>query len=197
MAGWRVTAMMTALIVLLAAGCGQEPKGTPQELLAMGRELAAKGQTYEAVQAYAAAIDSGKLKNQVLMRALLDKALVQVQRAQYDMALADMSQAMEVWPGSPDTYRDLAWLLATCPSAGFRDGQQALVLADKALTIAQGAPEEEARAASLAELSRFGDAVASQEKAVALWREQNSPEALKAAEARLKSYRQGKPWRQP
>lgn len=52
---------------------------------------------------------------------------------QYDKALADYSKAIELEPENPLPKNDLAWVLATCPDAKFRNAARAVELAKKAV----------------------------------------------------------------
>jgi tetratricopeptide (TPR) repeat protein len=50
-------------------------------------------------------------------------------------ALADYQKALELAPDNAVAHNNLAWLLATCPAAEFRDAQRALELAKKAVEL--------------------------------------------------------------
>ena len=51
---------------------------------------------------------------------------------QYASALSDFHRAMELQPNSYEAQNSLAWFLATCPDPAFRDGTNAVAIAQKA-----------------------------------------------------------------
>jgi tetratricopeptide (TPR) repeat protein len=56
---------------------------------------------------------------------------------QYDKALADYGELLKADPKSAETHNNLAWLLATCPDARWRDPARAVELARKAVGLAE------------------------------------------------------------
>jgi tetratricopeptide (TPR) repeat protein len=93
-------------------------------------------------------------------------------------------------------YAYLAMLRATCPDQQFRDGKQALDLAQKALQLDGGKIGESyaALAAAHAELGDFKQAVQMQNKAIELFHDALEK---RIAQERLQVYQSGKPWREP
>jgi serine/threonine protein kinase/Flp pilus assembly protein TadD len=57
-------------------------------------------------------------------------------RGRWGQAIADYSKAIELAPKNDTAHNSLAWLLATCPEAKFRNPKRALELAKKALQLA-------------------------------------------------------------
>ena len=57
------------------------------------------------------------------------------QNKDYDKAIADYSQAMTVNPNDAFSFNKLAWFLATCPDASYRNGKRAIDLAMKACEL--------------------------------------------------------------
>src|SRR5262249_59662688 len=55
---------------------------------------------------------------------------------QYEKAIADLNKAIELAGQSAMDTNNLAWLLATCPDAKFRDAAKAVELAKKAVEMA-------------------------------------------------------------
>ncbi|MEI8352054.1 MAG: hypothetical protein WCG36_07065, partial [bacterium] len=87
----------------------------------------------------------------------------------------------------------LAWLLATCPDAAVRDGATALRLAQTCVRLADdgsGAEAFETLAAALAEAGDPARAAALQAQVI----EQLGTTPVR--QARLESYRAGRPWRE-
>jgi tetratricopeptide (TPR) repeat protein len=87
---------------------------------------------------------------------------------EFARASKDFQQALRLDPDSPDAYRSLAWLMATCPDARFRDPQQALAAAERAANLAP--PGDcfvlDALAAAHANAGHFDQAVRYQKEAV-------------------------------
>jgi hypothetical protein len=89
----------------------------------------------------------------------------------------------------------LAWFLATCPEARFRDGARALVAAEKAVELSRGEPTAlDTRAAAYAELGAFPQAIESELKAI----DKTPARAVECRgfSARLMGYSQGTPFRE-
>ena len=106
-------------------------------------------------------------------------------------------QALESFPGEARLQRRLAWLLATSPDEGVRDGAEALVLARRA---AQGPGDPrtlETLAAAFAENGDFPEAVGAATRAKALLLKAGNPAAARQLEERLGLYRDRRPYRSP
>jgi len=88
-------------------------------------------------------------------------------QGQFEQAIAHYQTALKLQPNNAAFLNNLAWLLATCPEARFRNGQQAVQLAEQAcqLTDFQKPQLIGTLAAAYAEAGRFDDAVAASEKA--------------------------------
>ena len=56
-------------------------------------------------------------------------------RGRYSRALASYEEALRLDPENSDALNELAWLLATCPDAGIRDGRRAVELASRACRL--------------------------------------------------------------
>src|SRR5262249_4762171 len=66
-----------------------------------------------------------------------DRARIYTKLHQYDKALAAANKCIEVDPTRDPLHRDyLAWHLATCPDAKFRDASKAVALAKQAVELA-------------------------------------------------------------
>lgn len=106
-----------------------------------------------------------------------------------------------VWQQSGDR-EPLLWLaetLATHADPRVRDGQAALQVAEQAVELLgnRDVGAVDIRAAALAELGRFDEAIADAERALALIREQGLSGDGDAVEARLALYRAGQAYRAP
>ena len=99
-------------------------------------------------------------------------------------------------PRQEDALNALAWALATCPRPQFRNGPEAVTLAEKAcqLTGGKNPLTLETLAAALAEAGRWDEAVRRQGEALALAR-QKMPARAGVMERRLALYQSRKPFR--
>jgi len=111
-------------------------------------------------------------------------------------AIADYTKALEINPCDSDAISNRAWLLATCPDSGYRDGQKALESAQKAMGLNPGACNLDILAAAYAETGQFEEAIATQKKAIALLKESDIGEELTVYKQRLRTYETHKPWRE-
>jgi tetratricopeptide (TPR) repeat protein len=116
-------------------------------------------------------------------------------KKEYDKAMADYLKAERLDPKAPDSYGLRAWLWATCPDAKIRNGKKALEYARKAceLTSWKNPNQWDTLAAAYAELGNFAEAVKWLSKALAS--PEFVPQERVLAQARLKLYQQGKPYR--
>ncbi|MEN0111514.1 MAG: tetratricopeptide repeat protein [Planctomycetota bacterium] len=88
----------------------------------------------------------------------------------YAQARDAYGRAIVLDPQASTAYRNLAWLLATCPQPEHRDGVAALANAERAEQLLGGADDLtlDTRAAALAAAGRFDEAVAAQRGAIDL-----------------------------
>ena len=112
-------------------------------------------------------------------------------------ALLHYRAAVKARPDFPEALNNLAWMLATQPDPQFRDGQQALDLAERAcrLTEYKQAFMVGTLAAAYAEAGRFPEAVAAGEKAKALAEMADDKEVAAMNVILLELYRSGQPYR--
>jgi tetratricopeptide (TPR) repeat protein len=114
------------------------------------------------------------------------------EQGKFDAAIGDLQQALDNDSRHIETYRSLAWLLATCPDAQYRDAEQAVVAAERAVRLA-GVDDcylLDALAAAYAGANRFNDAVRAQRQAVRI----AEPALADALQQRLALYEQGRPY---
>lgn len=101
--------------------------------------------------------------------AYLDRGLAFQSLGHWKKARADFLKATEVAPENFMAWNNLAWLLATCPTAEIRDGKAAKTSAEKACELTEWkyfAPIS-SLAAAYAEARQFPQAIEWQEKAIA------------------------------
>ncbi|MBI9073935.1 MAG: tetratricopeptide repeat protein [Desulfatibacillum sp.] len=111
-------------------------------------------------------------------------------------ALADCSKALSLDPGRIWAQNQLAWILATCPEADYRNGKKAVDLAQKALKVEDNLLFYDTLAAAYAECGQFEKSVDFQLIAIDRLRksDQAPPDTLASYEERLRYYQAGLPW---
>ena len=120
-----------------------------------------------------------------------------MEEGKIDRAITDYSRALEINPHNANAYNILAWLLATCSDAKYRDGVRAVELANKAVELVpQYYGFWDTLAAAYAEASLFQDAITAQEKAIALLKKGGGTGEIGEFIKRLDSYTAHKPWRE-
>ena len=109
-------------------------------------------------------------------------------------AVADYDKARGLEPKEPGIFNNLAWVLATSPDDQLRDGKRAIELATEAcrLTEYKAAHILSTLAAAYAEAGDFQTAIKWSKTAVEL----SDREQKEALTKELKSYQDGKPWRE-
>ncbi len=118
-------------------------------------------------------------------------------KGDYDRAIADFNKALEIDPRYANAYNNLAWLLATCPDARYRNGAKAVELAQKAVELDRSACWLDTLAAAYAEAGKFEDAITTQEKAIALHEKEGvTKNHIDKFIERLNYYKAHKPWRE-
>ena len=115
-----------------------------------------------------------------------------------DKAIVSYIKGTELTPYNAEGYNDFAWLLATCPDDKYRNGKKAVELAQKAMELMPNVTAiYDTLAAAYAEEGQFKKAVDFQQKAIDLQKKDFSEDNFKECLARLNSYKQKKPWRDP
>ncbi len=127
--------------------------------------------------------------------ARVNRGLASLEMKDYDKAVADFDEAIRIDPQHPSAHRPLALLLATCPDAKSRDGKRAVVCATKACELSEWKEAEgfDTLAAACAEAGDFDGATKWQIKANGMFADS---EDKRKGEARLKLYREKKPYRE-
>jgi spermidine synthase len=108
--------------------------------------------------------------------------------------VALLERAIAAKPGWPSPLNELAWVLATDADASRRDPATALALADRALAAAPEASVIDTRAAALAALGRFDEAIAAAGRARALADAAGDTSLARDIAARLEDYARGRPF---
>jgi len=107
-----------------------------------------------------------------------------------------LGKAADLSPNDPGTIASMAWLLATNPDDGIRDGKRAVELAKRAVTLTESKVPQplDILAAALAETGDFKAAVEAEKQALALAKKA-APRLVPALERRLESLVKGRPIR--
>jgi tetratricopeptide (TPR) repeat protein len=124
-----------------------------------------------------------------------DRAGVWMAKKEFDRAIQDYDEAIRLNPKDPTSHMAVAWFLATCPEAKYRDGKRAIEHARQACELSEWKRSIclDTLAAAYAEVGDFDEAMTWQKKA--LEDDQLEREARADYQKRLKSYEQKKPWR--
>jgi tetratricopeptide (TPR) repeat protein len=117
---------------------------------------------------------------------------------QYREALAHLEAAYAANPRDVTVANNLAWVLATCPEAVYRDGPRALRLAEWACkaTSYKSPPLLDSLAAAYAEVGQFDQAVRTTQQAMEIVRS-NPKASTETLASRLELYEAGRPYREP
>src|SRR5207237_4705159 len=111
-------------------------------------------------------------------------------------ALSAYAHALLLQPDFSQALDQLAWILSTDPHPEFRNGTQAVPLAERAceLTERKDAEKLKTLAAAYAEAGRFSDAVATAQKAQQLAEAGGKPQLARDCEALMEAFKEGKSW---
>jgi tetratricopeptide (TPR) repeat protein len=149
----------------------------------LGALLAAGGDAAAAEDRYRRALAADPR----LARAHRNLGALLAERGEAAEAVRHLRAALELDPDLPGAAGDLAWILATSPDPGLRDGPEAVRWAERAARTAgrESPPLLESLAAALAATGRFEQAARWQARALAL-----RPDDA-GMRSRLESYRSG------
>jgi tetratricopeptide (TPR) repeat protein len=113
-------------------------------------------------------------------------------------AIAQYREALRLKPDWPEALRELAWILATHPEAQFRNGPEAVRLAEQACALSnhQQPRAVQSLAAAYAEAGQYEQAVREAQKARALAQSGGQSELAGEIGQQLELYRTGRPYRE-
>jgi tetratricopeptide (TPR) repeat protein len=145
--------------------------------------------------------DKALESNSDAIAVLFDRGQLLEEMGLYQPALKDLRRAetlaAEYYSSSHAAANALAWLLATCPDAKIRDGQEAVRLALKAVSIDRNAQNLDTLAAAQARKGDFKQAVETQQAALALLTKYKAVQAeIQEFTTRLSLYKVGKAYTQ-
>jgi tetratricopeptide (TPR) repeat protein len=167
------------------------------KLLTQAEAALHSGKYDEAVEAFSNVINSSTERG-VLATTLTNRGLAESKRGEWQRAVEDLEDALQLQPKLASAHNNLAWLLSTCPVDALRNGEAALEHAKWACDAAGWNTPNclGTLAAAYAELGDFGQAVRWQERALADagYRRRYGEETVRD---RLRLYEQGLPYRLP
>ncbi len=122
-------------------------------------------------------------------------ALFHLQRTRE--AMAQYAAALLLQTDYPEALDGLAWILSTDPNADFRNGPEAVKMAERACELTSRKDPEKLKtlAAAYAEVGRFDEAVKTIEAAQALAASDNRQPVAEECHKMLGQFQQSKPWR--
>jgi len=128
-------------------------------------------------------------------KAHFNLALIEAREGRPREAGAHYEKCLEVTPDDPTALGNLAWLYATSPDGGLRNGARALELAKRLekVTSQPTARTFDILAAAYAETGRFDEAVRFAERAVSLTRDDDP--SVETRRRLVELYASGKPYR--
>ena len=148
----------------------------------IGNIMIGMGKIDEAIAAFEKALEL----NADLPDAHFNLATALAERRRFAEALPHYQRAHALTPGDANTTERLAWLLAAAPDARLRNGPAAVALAEEACRASGDSPQcFDTLAMACAEAGRFDEAVAAEQKAIALARAARNEPQAQAAAARL------------
>lgn len=124
---------------------------------------------------------------------------IRVRQGRASQAVEQFRHALALRPDWPDALNNLAWLLATDPDPGVRNGREAVILAERAsrLTAYRNPPALDTLAAAYAEQGRFDEAVTTLRQAIALIGPASQHPFLEPLTHRLQLYEGRTAYREP
>jgi len=124
----------------------------------------------------------------------LNRGVAAGSKGEYAKAKADFTSALEIQPDFSPAYNNLAWLLATCPQADFRNGKEAVENATKACALSnwKNINQLDTLAAAHAEAGDFDNAVKWETQV--LGTPDLAPEDVAIAKDRLSLYQAHQPY---
>ena len=150
-----------------------------------------KGEYDRAIADYGTAIGL----NPKYAMAYKNRGNVYLRKGDHDAAMRDYNQAIALNPHAA-MHNGIAWKLATMPDPGARNGAEAVRLAEKAVKLKDIPSYRDTLAAAYAEAGRFDDAVAEQDRAIAMLRAAGRNDKIADYQSRRDLYRQRRPYRQ-
>ena len=120
-------------------------------------------------------------------------------KGRMDEAISQYQKALQIEPADVEAQNNLAWLLATCPEASLRNGDNAVRLARQANGLTGGENPIILRtlAAAFAEAGRYSEAVETAQRALHLAGAQSNIKLAGQLQLEMKLYQAGSPYHVP
>jgi tetratricopeptide (TPR) repeat protein len=127
-----------------------------------------------------------------------DLGLLLVQSGDLAGAIEQWETSLRIDPNDGNALNNLAWVLATCPSDGIRNGARAVELAKKATSLPGGESPLVLRtlAAAYAETGNFDDAISATQRALELATAQGNLSLVETLRHELDVYQAHTPYRE-
>ena len=169
-----------------------DPKAAPY-YVARGEAYGQKNQLNLAITDFNQAITLDPTNASVFA----DRALAQAKLGSYGDAIADCESAIKLKADLGEAYNNLAWILATCPEAKYRDAKKALYAATVACNLGSWKvpTSVDTFAAACAEAGDFANAVKWEQ--IAIGQPGMSPGDIADAKKRLALYQAHKTYQEP
>ena len=128
----------------IIAACDDELRKQPDSILVYVVRATAQASLKNYDQAlsdlnHARDLATRKNRPTTMCSVLTFRAKVEVRRKDYRAAIDDLHAALKINRAEPHALNELAWILATAPDAGVRNGREAVSLAKKALAATPSA----------------------------------------------------------
>lgn len=161
----------------------------------LGSALARKGRIKEAVEQYRKVLEI----NPGYKGAYYNLGKVQASVGNIESAISYFKKALEIDSEMPQVLYNLAWILATTGDGKYRNGSEAVRLAQRLLKLTgdQQPLSLDTLAAAYAEEGRFEAAISTAKKALVLSEEYDMEELSAGIRKRLTFYQNSRSYRQP
>jgi tetratricopeptide (TPR) repeat protein len=158
----------------------------------LGLGLMESGHAAEAIVEFQAALES----QPQLVEVHNNLGIALLRNGQPGAAIKEYERALDLNPEFASAANNLAWLLATSPVAGVRNGARAIPLAQRASQLAPGAPNVlRTLAAAYAEAGRFPEAVQTAGQALQIATAGSQNAWVKVLHSDIGLYQSGQPLR--
>lgn len=160
----------------------------------IGEVLLAAGKASEAIAHFNSALQTST--NQSEVYAELGAAYMQLSK--YELAIQNLTKAIELKPDGVEALNNMAWLLATVGDVSIQDANRAIEFAERAckLTGYKNPESLDTLAAAYAAAVRFDDAVTTAQQAVDAAKAGGKEDLSGKIQSRVKLYQVGQPYRQ-
>ena len=167
---------------------------TPESLHDLGVSLARQGRIDEAVGPFREALRLDPTRAEFHTSLALALAV----QGEFDDAIHHYGEAIRLKPDHPGPYNNLAWIRATHGDPRFRNGAEAVRLAERALELSGDRDPGylDTLAAAYAEAGRFPEAVTTLAEAISQAESRGMEDFVRESTVRLEGYKAGRQYRE-